>query len=86
MSVIFTLSSFVQDESENVEKLGVSATEAFNKFKDKNLDGNKADFSDRLRRGRNVSLGQSKCQPGALCSEVLMISLCTEFSQVTPYA
>ena len=45
----------VQDESENVEKLHVSTTEAFEKFKDKSLDGKKADFSDRLRRGRNVS-------------------------------
>ncbi|XP_037089337.1 dynactin subunit 2-A-like [Pollicipes pollicipes] len=42
------------DESENVEKLHVSATEAFNKFKDKSLDGQKADFSDRLRRGLNT--------------------------------
>ena len=39
-----------------MEKLDVSATEAFTKFKDKNLDGKKADFSDRLRRGRNVSV------------------------------
>lgn len=43
-----------EDESENVEKLHVSATEAFSKFKDTNLDGQKADFSDRLRRGRNT--------------------------------
>ncbi|KAF0298948.1 Dynactin subunit 2-A [Amphibalanus amphitrite] len=45
---------WIEDESENVEKLHVSTSEAFEKFKDKNLDGKKADFSDRLRRGRNT--------------------------------
>lgn len=39
----------VIDDSDSVETLHLSATEAFGKFKGKNLDSSNVDFSDRLR-------------------------------------
>lgn len=41
---------FFEDEKDPVERLHISATEAFNKFKDKSLDGKAVDFSDRISR------------------------------------
>lgn len=41
---------FFEDEKDPVERLHISATEAFNKFKDKSLEGKAVDFSDRISR------------------------------------
>lgn len=43
-------SDFFEDEKDPVERLHISATEAFNKFKGKSLDSNLVDFSDRISK------------------------------------
>jgi hypothetical protein len=40
----------LQDESDSIERLHISASEAFTKFKGKTLDGKGIDFSDRLSK------------------------------------
>ncbi|XP_015598255.1 dynactin subunit 2 isoform X2 [Cephus cinctus] len=41
---------YSEDETDSIERLHISATEAFNKFKSKNLVGAGVDFSDRISR------------------------------------
>lgn len=43
-------SDFYEDESDTIERIHLSAEEAFNKFKGKALDGGKIDFSERISR------------------------------------
>lgn len=43
-------SDFYDEENEVVERLQISPNDAFNKFKDKKLEGVKVDFSDRISR------------------------------------
>jgi hypothetical protein len=40
----------LQEESDSIERLHISASEAFTKFKGKTLDGKGIDFSDRLSK------------------------------------
>lgn len=40
--------SFFQDETDSIEKLHTSATEAFIKFKNKRFLSKEVDFSDRI--------------------------------------
>ncbi|XP_071050004.1 dynactin subunit 2 [Onthophagus taurus] len=50
-------SDFYEEESDVVEKMNISPTEAFNRYKGKILNSNKVDFSDRILR--NMSTGYS---------------------------
>lgn len=43
-------SDFYEEESDTVERIHLSASEAFNKFKGKSLAANKVDFSERISR------------------------------------
>lgn len=43
-------SDFYEEENESIERIHLSASEAFNKFKGKSLVGNKVDFSERISR------------------------------------
>ncbi|KAF2903638.1 hypothetical protein ILUMI_02545 [Ignelater luminosus] len=43
-------SDFYEEESESIERLHISASEAFNKFKAKSLNANKVDFSERISK------------------------------------
>ncbi|XP_075237706.1 dynactin subunit 2 [Lycorma delicatula] len=45
---------YEEDTDSNIEKLHISAPEAFSKFKDKSLVANKVDFSDRLSKTRRT--------------------------------
>ncbi|GLV35925.1 Dynactin 2 p50 subunit [Carabus blaptoides fortunei] len=47
-------SDFFEDEKDPVERLHISATEAFNKFKGKSLDSNLVDFSDRISKRTRI--------------------------------
>jgi hypothetical protein len=40
----------LQEESDSIERLHISASEAFSKFKGRTLDGKGIDFSDRLSK------------------------------------
>lgn len=42
-----------EEESDSIERLHLSASESFLKFKDKHLSGNSVDFSDRLKKVPN---------------------------------
>ena len=44
----------LQDQSDSVETLHISANEAFGKFKGKNLDSDNVDFSDRIRKSKKM--------------------------------
>lgn len=54
-------SDFHEEEIESIERIHISASEAFNKFKGKSLEGGKVDFSGRiskhLRTGYDVRSG-----------------------------
>lgn len=43
-------SDFYEEENETVERIHLSASEAFNKFKGKSLNANKVDFSERISK------------------------------------
>lgn len=43
-------SDFYEDESDSIERIHVSAGEAFSKFRGKALEGGKVDFSERISR------------------------------------
>jgi dynactin-2 len=40
----------LQEETDTIERLYISASEAFNRFKGKTLDGKGIDFSDKLSK------------------------------------
>lgn len=43
-------SDFYEEENDSIERIHLSATEAFNKFKGKSLAANKIDFSERISK------------------------------------
>lgn len=43
-------SDFYEEDNDAIEKLNISANDAFNKFKGKQLTANKIDFSDRISK------------------------------------
>lgn len=47
-------SDFYEDESDSIERIHLSANDAFNKFKGKVLEGGKVDFSERISRHLRV--------------------------------
>ncbi|XP_018320309.1 dynactin subunit 2 [Agrilus planipennis] len=55
-------SDFYEEENDSIERIHISATEAFNKFKGKNLSAGKVDFSERISRrirtGYDAAIGE----------------------------
>ncbi|XP_013792498.1 dynactin subunit 2-like, partial [Limulus polyphemus] len=47
-------SELIVDQSESVEKVAVSAREAFGKFQGKSLEASDVDFTDRIGRSRKT--------------------------------
>ncbi|KAF5272267.1 hypothetical protein FQR65_LT10244 [Abscondita terminalis] len=47
-------SDFYEEENNSIERLQISANEAFNKFKGKSLNANSVDFSERISKGMRI--------------------------------